>query len=107
MKRKGPILLLYMDDGPDHRVMLLSACFSEVGFGNADSCSYSSWIVSCLYSINLAIQNVAISRDPSEMDKKLHTMAEIRNLASTAPLLKSTWRNSLKRDGNGGSGVSI
>ena len=50
--------------------------------------------------LNLAIQNVVIAREPSDMiDGKLQscsTMAEIRKLASTVPFLKKAWGDSLK-----------
>ena len=50
--------------------------------------------------LNLATQNVAVARKPSELIvKKLHscnTMADIRKLATTVPYLKTAWADSLK-----------
>ena len=112
LKRKGdvpPILLLYTDGGPDHRVTYYSVkCALICLFLKLDidmliaarTAPGHSWANPVERVLNLAIQNVAIAREPSDMiDGKLQscsTMAEIRKLASTVPFLKKAWGDSLK-----------
>ena len=115
LKRRGevpPILFLYTDGGPDHRLTYYSVkcalvcLFIEldldflVAARTAPGHSWTNPVERVMSLLNLGIQNVAIARTPTEqMEGTLHScnsMSDIRKAATTQPALKHAWGQSLK-----------
>ena len=108
-----PVLLLYTDGGPDHRLtypsvkVALICLFLRldidflVAARTAPGQSWANpieWIMSLL---NLALQNVALSRESSTdtveaKPRSCNSMADIRKLPGTHPEIENAWRDSVQ-----------
>ncbi|WAR22044.1 hypothetical protein MAR_016018 [Mya arenaria] len=108
-----PILCLYTDGGPDHRVtyetvkLSLALLFMQldldmiIALRTAPSHSWTNPAERCMSILNLALQHVALDRDEMEskykkMTKNLSTLSSVRNQAKLKTGLKEAFEKSME-----------
>ena len=108
-----PILMIYSDGGPDHRVtyhsvkLSLILIFERLGIDllvaarTAPGNSWANPAERIMSLLNLALQNVALTREVCDTQhyehvlKSANSMADIRNKTKNVPGLKNAWENSI------------
>ena len=108
-----PILMIYSDGGPDHRVtyhsvkLALIILFKRLGIDvliaarTAPGNSWANPAERVMSTLNLAIQNTALTRTESTSHyetvlKSANSMNDIRNKSSKVPGLQQAWSESVK-----------
>ncbi|XP_071122564.1 uncharacterized protein [Mytilus edulis] len=108
----SPVLMLFSDGGPDHRITYHSVKLSLIIlFKNLDldiliagrTAPGHSWInpvERIMSTLNIALQNAALARsectsDMEQVLRSVNSMAEIRKKAERVPNLKGEWLESL------------
>lgn len=108
----SPVLMLFSDGGPDHRITYHSVKLSLIIlFKNLDldilitgrTAPGHSWInpvERIMSTLNIALQNAALARsectsDMEQVRRSVNSMAEIRKKAERVPNLKGEWLESL------------
>ena len=108
-----PILFMYSDGGPDHRltfgsVQVAIVCLflrlnldMIVAVRCAPHQSWTNLAERCMSILNLALQNVALHREsmPEELEKcasDVSTLSELRGLASSKPEFKAAYLRSMQ-----------
>ena len=108
-----PILFMYSDGGPDHRLTFGSVQVSIVclflrlnldmiiAVRCAPHQSWTNLAERCMSILNLALQNVALQREsmPEEFEKcasDVSSLSELRNLASSKPEFKAAYLQSMQ-----------
>ncbi|XP_033749002.1 uncharacterized protein LOC117333692 [Pecten maximus] len=109
----NPILMIFSDGGPDHRLTYHSVKLSLIVlFKNLDldllvagrTAPGHSWlnpVERIMSTLNLAFQNAAIAREECDGDieqvlRSANSMAEIRKKSEKVPALKPAWLESLQ-----------